>query len=81
MSTQKLQNDKLDIIHWINELDDYAVIAKLKSMMNTSKEEDLSLAQKRAIDEALISIDTEILQSHGTVMEQTRLKFPHLFQK
>lgn len=81
MSTQKLQNDKLDIIHWINELDDYAVIAKLKSMMNTSKEEDLSLTQKRAIDEALISIDTEILQSHDTVMEQTRLKFPHLFQK
>ncbi|MTG98926.1 hypothetical protein NWE55_01610 [Myroides albus] len=81
MSTHKLQNDKLDLIHWINELDDYTVIARLKSMMNTIQKEDLSFAQKKAIDEALVSIDTEVLESHDTVMEQTKLKFPHLFQK
>lgn len=81
MNTQELQNDKLNIIHWISELQDYSVVEKIKSIMNTTKEDSLSIEQKKAIDEAFISIEQQGTVSHERVMEQTKKKFPHLFQK
>ena len=79
MNTQELQNDKLNIIHWISELQDYSVVEKIKSIMNTTKEDSLSIEQKKAIDEAFISIEQQGTASHDNVMEQTKKKFPHLF--
>lgn len=81
MDTQKLQNDKLNIIHWISELQDYSVVEKIKSIMNMSTENTLSAEQKKAIDKAFTSIENNGTKSHDTVMEQTKKKFPQLFQK
>ena len=36
MNTQQIQNDKLLIINWITELEDYSLIEKIKSLMTTS---------------------------------------------
>ena len=36
MDVQDLQNDKLDLIHWISELQDYAVVEKIKEIMRSS---------------------------------------------
>lgn len=81
MNTQELQNDKLNIIHWISELQDYSVVEKIKSIMNTTKEDSLSMEQKMAINDAFISIEQQGTVSHESVMEQTKKKFPNLFQK
>lgn len=81
MNSQELQNDKLNIIHWISELQDYSVVEKIKSIMNTSKGDTLSMEQKKAIDEAFISIENNGTTSHELVIEQTKKKFSHLFQK
>lgn len=80
MNTQELQNDKLNIIHWISELQDYSVVEKIKSIMSTTKEVSLTLEQRNAIDEAFVSIEQNQTLSHERVMEQSKQKFPHLFQ-
>ncbi|MHC5354843.1 hypothetical protein ACYSNX_11860 [Myroides sp. LJL115] len=81
MNTQELQNDKLNIIHWISELQDYSVIEKIKAIMSKNKDVSLTLEQKNAIDQALVSIEENGAKTHDAVMEQTRKKFPNLFQK
>jgi len=81
MNTQELQNDKLNIIHWISELQDYSVVEKIKSIMSTTKDVSLSVEQRNAIDEAFVSMEQQGTVSHESVMEQTKQKFPHLFQK
>lgn len=77
MNTQEMLNDKLNIIHWISELQDYSVVEKIKSIM----EDSLSIEQKTAINDGFISIEQQGTVSHESVMEQTKQKFPHLFQK
>jgi len=81
MSTQQLQNDKLSIISWISELQDYSLVEKIKAIMSTSKVTSLTAEQKNAIDQALISIKKNGTKPHETVMEETKKKFPHLFQR
>jgi len=81
MNTQQLQNEKLKIISWISELQDYSVIEKIKAIMSKAKEVSLTAEQKNAIDEALVSIEKNGTKSHDDVAEQTKKKFPHLFKK
>ena len=81
MNTQELQNDKLNIIHWISELQDYSVIEKIKAIMSKNKDVSLTSEQKNAIDKALVSIEENGTKTHDAVMEQTKKKFPNLFQK
>jgi len=68
MDTQQLQNDKLNII-------------QIKSIMSTAKDVSLTLEQRNAIDDAFVSIEKNGTKSHDAVMEQTKKKFPQLFQK
>lgn len=81
MDTQQLQEDKLSIINWISELQDYSLVKEIKALMRKDKDVSLTTVQKKAIDEALLSIEKNGTKSHDTVMEETKNKFPHLFQK
>lgn len=81
MNTQELQKDKLNIIHWISELQDYAIVEKIKAIMSKNKDVALSTEQKNAIDDAFVSIEKNGTKPHDAVMEQTKRKFPQLFQK
>lgn len=81
MNTQELQNDKLNIIRWISELQDYSVVEKIKAIMSKNKDVALTLEQKNAIDQAFVSIEKNGTKAHDAVMEQTKKKFPNLFQK
>lgn len=81
MSTQQLQTDKLNIINWISELQDYSLVEKIKTIMSKSQETSLIKEQKQAIDEAFDSIEKHGTKSHSSVMEETKKKFPHLFQR
>ena len=54
MDNQKLQNDKLHLINWITQIQDHALIEKIKSLMSASnqnleltKEQDLILALEK----------------------------------
>ena len=38
MNTQKLQNDKLNLIQWITQIQDHTLIEKIKSLMSTSND-------------------------------------------
>lgn len=49
--------------------------------MSTTKEDSLFMEQKMAINDAFISIEQQGTVSHESVMEQTKKKFPNLFQK
>ena len=81
MSTQQLQKDKLNIINWISQLEDISLVEKLKAIMSSSETCLLSDLQKKAIDEALESIKTEGTTPHNTVMEETKKRFPHLYNR
>ncbi|WP_366187370.1 hypothetical protein [Flavobacterium ovatum] len=81
MDTQQLQKDKLNIINWISQLEDISLVEKLKAIMSSSETCLLSDLQKKAIDEALESIKTEGTTPHNTVMEETKKRFPHLYNR
>lgn len=81
MDIEQLQKDKLHIINWISQLQDYSLVEKIKSIMSSPDACLLSDAQKNAIDEALQSIETKGTTPHNTVMEETRKRFPHLQNK
>jgi hypothetical protein len=81
MDIQQLQNDKLNIINWISQLQDYSLVEKVKSIMSSPDACLLYNEQKEAIDEALQSIETEGTTPHKTVMEETRKRFPHLYNR
>lgn len=54
----------------------------MKELINSNEEDGKSLlndAQKAAIDRALEDIVNERMQLHKDVMEETRKRFPHLF--
>ena len=80
MEAQQLQTDKINIINWINQLQDNYLIEQIKSMM-VSDICLLSNEQKNAIDEALQSIEKEGITSHNSVMEETKKRFPHLYNR
>lgn len=80
MKLQELQKEKLELIHWISKLQDNSVIKEIKEIMNNFKKSSLSKEQKDAIDEALISIERNGTISHNQVMEETKMRYPHLFK-
>lgn len=81
MNVQKLQNDKLSIINWMSQLEDSSLVEKVKSIMSTPNACLLSNDQKNAIDEALKSIETKGTIPHNVVMEETKKRFPHLYNR
>jgi hypothetical protein len=81
MSLQQLQNDKLSIINWISQLQDYSMVEKVKSIMGSPDECLLSNEQKNAINEALQSIQVKGTTPHHIVMEETKKRFPHLYNR
>jgi hypothetical protein len=81
MNIQQLQNDKLNIINWISQLQDYSIVEKVKSIMSSPDECLLTNEQKNAIDEALQSIQLKGTTPHHTVMEETKKRFPHLYNQ
>ena len=52
MDNQKLQNDKLHLINWITQIQDHALIEKIKSLMNASNE-NLALTKEQELIIAL----------------------------
>jgi Zn-dependent oligopeptidase len=81
MNSQQLQNDKLTIINWISQLQDYSLVEKVKSIMSSPDACSLSDEQKNSIDEALQSIEAKGIKPHNTVMEETKKRFPHLYNR
>lgn len=48
---------------------------------NNNDESLLNNSQKKAIDEALEEVENRKVQSHQDVMDETKKRFPHLFNR
>ncbi len=70
MNTHQLETDKLKLIRWISEIQDVTVIDRIKSIMANELSDD----EKKAIDEAIQSIELNGTLSHNQVMEETFFK-------
>ena len=81
MNVQQLQNDKLSIINWMSQLEDFSIVEKVKSIMCSPETYSVSDEQKNAINEALESIETKGTTPHNVVMEETKKRFPHLYNR
>ena len=81
LNTQQIQADKLNIINWITQLQDDVIVEKIKSLMSASDICLLTNEQKEAIDDALISIKTKGTIPHNIVVEETKKRYPHLFDR
>lgn len=81
MNIQQLQNDKLRIIQWMSQLEDFSLVEKIKSIMSSTDTCLLSNEQKNAIDEALKSIELKGTTPHNSVMDETKKRFPHLYNR
>ncbi len=78
MSLDKINCDKLEIIHWISELQDKDVIGELKALMKAKPNPKLTQKEKKAIDDGLESMK-EGTESYELILKETKEKFPHLF--
>lgn len=63
MNTQKLQNDKLNLIQWITQIQDHTLIEKIKSLMSTSND-NLQLTIEQEVIRA-VEHGTEISHQHN----------------
>ena len=63
MNTQKLQNDKLNLIQWITQIQDHTLIEKIKSLMSTSND-NLQLTIEQEVIRA-VEHGTEICHQHS----------------
>ena len=63
MNTQKLQNDKLNLIQWITQIQDHSLIEKIKSLMSTSND-NLQLTIEQEVIRA-VEYGTEISHQHS----------------
>lgn len=79
MDVHQLETDKLKIISWVSQLQDYSVVEKIVSIMSAKDTSSLTFEQKNAIDQAINSIETIGTISNETVKEDTRKRYPHLF--
>ncbi len=79
MEIQQLQSEKLNIIAWVSQLQDFSVIEKVKSIMIDQKQCTLTELQKKAIDESIASVSLSGTISHKKVMAEAKTRFPHLF--
>jgi hypothetical protein len=64
MYTQKLQKDKLHLIQWITQIQDHALIEKIKSLMSTSNESFQLITEREEIETLIneneVTIDSKI---------------------
>jgi hypothetical protein len=64
MDTQKLQKDKLHLIQWITQIQDHALIEKIKSLMSTSNESFQLITEREEIETLIneneVTIDSKI---------------------
>ena len=58
-----------------------SLIEKIKGLMRSSKGTILTNEQKNAIDQAFESIHQKGTTSHNTVIEETKKRFPHLYNR
>ncbi len=63
MNTQKLQNDKLNLIQWITQIQDHTLIEKIKSLMSTSND-NLQLTMEQEVIRG-VEHGTEISHQHS----------------
>jgi hypothetical protein len=74
MNTQQLQYNKSNVYDMV--LDNATVIQK-----TAVSNEALSQKQKQFIDEALLSIESEGVLTHNSVMMETKNRYPHLYNR
>ena len=60
-----------------------AFVKALKMKFEISKDKVVTLSsdQKKAINQAIASIETKGTIEHNTVVEETKKRFPHLFNR
>jgi len=78
-----IQAEKLNLIKWLAEINDLEVIKQFKILQKSSLEKGaikLTDVEKSAIDQGLKSIEEDRVQSHESVVEMTKSKYPTLFK-
>jgi predicted transcriptional regulator len=78
-----IQTEKLELIKWLAEIDDYRIKKQIKMLQRSTREDassDLTDAEKSAIDKGLKSIQEGSVKSHDEVKNMTGEKFPDLFK-
>jgi predicted transcriptional regulator len=82
MSTTELKSNLHTLIENTNDSSVlnliYSILSKLKK--NTHETIVLTAAEKKAIDEGLLSIKTGKIRSHAKVMADMKKKFPSLIK-
>ncbi len=77
-----IQADKLSLIEWIAGINDDRIIRQFKSLQISNQEKvnaSLTSEEKSYIDQGLKSISEGKVQTHESVMQSTKEKYPKLF--
>lgn len=72
--------EKIELIRLILETKKESVINKIKQIL-VQEQEDMSLFQKNAVDEAILSLEKGEGVLHGQVMEETKKRYSKYFKK
>ncbi|MFV8341225.1 hypothetical protein [Flavobacterium sp. XS2P39] len=64
MNTQQLQNEKLNIINWITQIQDYSLVEKIKNLMSSSNPPYvLTDEQQKILDSQLNSDKSQYIEA------------------
>lgn len=75
MNTQQLQNEKLRIINWISQLEDFSLVEKVKAIMSSSDKPYILTNEQQKILENQIGLDHKLYTEADKLYDALRSKY------
>jgi hypothetical protein len=75
MNTQQLQNDKLSIITWISQLQDYSLVEKIKTLMSSSNPSYILTDEQQKILDSQINLDKSLYTDADSLYTDLKNKY------
>ena len=75
MNTQQLQNEKLNIINWITQIQDYSLVEKIKALMSSSDKLYTLTNEQQKILDSQIGLDPKLYTDADKLYDDLKSKY------
>lgn len=75
MNTQQLQNEKLNIINWITQIQDYSLVEKIKNLMSSSNAPYVLTDEQQKILDSQVNSDKSQYVEAETLYTSLKSKY------
>lgn len=75
MDTSQLQSDKLNIINWITEIQDYSIVEKIKAIMGSDTKPYKLTDQQQQVLDSQVGLDSSLYVDADKLVSDIKAKF------